>query len=145
MAKYVISIWFFCLFFPNVFSFPGDEKTALDYLTRTKVLYDRSEYDSLPYYYRISGSIFDRSGNFGKAAECKLGMVDYYRMLNLQYDANAMLDSAESYIEDHLGRNSESWADALYTRAKVYTGQNRHGESISILNSCLAGASRRTS
>jgi len=137
MAKYIISILLFFLLIVNAFSLPGEETTALYYLERAKTLYDRSEYDSLPYYYRISGSLFDKFANYSKSAECMLGMVDYYRMLNLQYDANAMLDSAESYIEDHLGLNSESWADALYTRAKVYTGQNRHKESITLLKSCL--------
>lgn len=114
-----------------------ENSTAVKYLERARILYERSDYDSLPYYYRVAGASFMQLGQYDRSADCMLGMVDYYRMMNRQSAAISLLDSAESLIESHYGRDSESWANALYIRAKLYTGQNRHRESIELLNSCL--------
>ncbi len=106
-------------------------------LERARILYERLEYDSLPHYYGSACRTFDRLGDHEGAAECILGMVDCHRMLDRQHAASSMMDSAESYILSKLGRRSVSWADALYTRAKLYTGQNRNREAIELLESCL--------
>ena len=114
-----------------------DEAKARQFLERAGLLYNSSDYDSLPYYYLPAQSIFDRLQQYESSADCMLGMVDYHRMFNRQSAATRVLESAEAYIIMHLGRESESWADALFVRAKLYTGQNKNREAISLLNSSL--------
>ncbi len=116
---------------------PSGDSLALAYLERTGILYDRSEYDSLPYYYETAGGIFERLGMPGYRARCLLGMVDYYRMMKRQSEALSAMDLAGSYIESRIGRETVSWADALLIRAKLYSDLNRNRESISDLKECL--------
>ncbi len=57
-----------------------------------------------------------------------------YKRLNFRIDESvATLDSASKYIEDHLGLDSESWADALYIRAKLMTDISEYEHAIYLL------------
>ena len=134
-------IIFLCLLMPGTIGalpYPvnDDESRAVKFLERARILYERSDYDSLPYYYREAGKYFKTRDMHERVAECMLGMVDYYRLNNLNSNAGRTLAEAESYIESQLGKNSESWADALYVRAKLSMVQNRLEESIKILGEC---------
>jgi len=139
MGKYFLGLcltWFF--FSPvTAFSYENEQDMAVHYLQRAKLLYDRSEYDSLPYYYSFSEEIFERLELYERAADCKLGMVDYYRIMNRQSDANLNLKQAETYILENIGRDTDTWANALYIRGKLLHGQVRTEEAIRVLNSCL--------
>ena len=139
MGKFAIFTGLLLLGIVIVSPLRGAEVSSMaeKYLERARILYERSDYDSLPYYYRVAGASFMQLGQFDRSADCMLGMVDYYRMMNRQSAASSVLDSAEIFIESHIGKDSESWANVLYIRAKLYTVQNRHSESIELLNSCL--------
>jgi CHAT domain-containing protein len=114
-----------------------DLSVAEKYLERCRMLYERLEYDSLPYYYLNAKTIFQQSGKPAQAAECYLGMADYYR-LSLRFDqAEATLDSADIYIGEHLGRYSESWADALNTRAKLLIDGSAYEQAIDLLGQTM--------
>lgn len=111
--------------------------TAEKFLARGRILYEESDYDSLPYYYLNARTIFHKNTRPKQAAECFLGMAEYYR-LNLRIDlSEATLDSACKYIEVHLGLESESWADALYIRAKLKTDRSQYDQAIDLLGQNL--------
>ncbi|HEC44000.1 MAG TPA: CHAT domain-containing protein [Bacteroides sp.] len=140
MYKFICAITGLCLVtilevYPVTLT--DDGAKAMQLLERARLLYEASDYDSLPYYYISAQFIFDGLQQYESVAECMLGMVDYHRMLNQQSEATRMLESAEEYIIQHFGQESESWADALFVRAKLYTGQNRSRESVSLLKSNL--------
>jgi len=115
----------------------SDLAIAEKFLERGQILYEKSAYDSLPYYYLRAKVIFQHHSRPIQAAECFLGMADYFR-LNNQLDRSALtLDSACTYIEEHLGQDSESWADALNTRAKLLIDLSQYEQAIVLLEQSL--------
>jgi len=115
----------------------SDLATAEKFLERGRILYEELNYDSLPYYYLGAKTIFQRLNRQVQAAECFLKMSDYFRATN-RFDKSAeTLDSADKYIEEHLTKHSESWADALHTRAKLLTSNSQHDQAIELLGESL--------
>ncbi len=119
-------------------SAPSDLVTAEKFLERGRILYEDSNYDSLPYYYMRAKAIFQRNIRHVQAVECFLGMSDYYRVNNRFDNSAATLDSADKYIVEHLGKDSESWADALHTRAKLLTVRAQYDPAIELLDHSLS-------
>lgn len=118
---------------------PGttDLATAQKYMERGRILYEYSHYDSLPYYYQAAKVIFRQHNMHVQVARCLLGMSDYYRMTNHLDRSEAMLDSADIYIGEHIGLHSESRADALGTRAKLLTASSQYDQAIDLLGQSL--------
>ena len=116
---------------------PADLAAAEKFLERGRILYEKSDYDSLPYYYLRAKDIFQQNNRPVQAAECFLGMSDYYRLNNRLDMSAATLDSAEIYIRDHIGKDSESWADALNTKAKLLIDRSQDKQAISLLGQSL--------
>ena len=110
---------------------------AEKYLERRQVLYEISDYDSLPYYYRTAEAIFLKYNKHIQVAICLLGMSDYFRMTNRLSRSKEVLDSAEIYIRQHIGVSSESWADALNTKAKLFMRNHQYDQAISQLHESL--------
>ncbi len=111
-----------------------DIEKAKTYLKRGRVLYERSAYDSLPYYFLTAKVIFQHHGMHIQASECFLGMSDYYRISNRFDLSEITLDSADYYIRQHIGLRSLSWADALSTRAKLLSVSSQNKQAIELLN-----------
>jgi CHAT domain-containing protein/tetratricopeptide (TPR) repeat protein len=114
-----------------------DLSMAEKFLERGRILYENSDYDSLPYYYLTAKAIFQQNDRPVQTAACLLGMSDYYRLNNNLDRSAATLDSADKYIGVHLGLDSESWADALNTRAKLLTRRSQYDPAIKLLNQSL--------
>ena len=114
-----------------------DLATAEKFLERGRILYKNSDYDSLPYYYLTAKVIFQQNYRPVQAAECFLGMSDYFRLNNNLDMSAAILDSADIYIRDHIGKHSESWADALNTRAILLTVSSQYELAIDLLGQSL--------
>ena len=114
-----------------------DLASAEKFLERGRILYENSDYDSLPYYYLRAKTIFQQNNRPVEAAECFLGMSDYFRV-NRRFDKSAAtLDSAYQYIRENIGVNSQSWADALHTRAKLMTVSSQYDPAIELLGQSL--------
>ncbi len=109
-------------------------KDAERFLERGHILYDRSAYDSLPYYYLSAKAIFQEQNHPDKVVACFLGMADYYRVINRFDLSGATLDSTDKYISEHIGPHSLSHADAMVNRAKLYFNNSQPTKSIALLN-----------
>ncbi len=106
-------------------------------LERGRILYEESDYDSLPYYFLTARGIFQQHNNPVQTAACFLGMADFYRM-NFRYGESAStLDSADIYIKEYIGTASESWADALITRGKLLAVQSQYAPAIDLIQKSL--------
>ncbi|KPL26101.1 MAG: hypothetical protein AMS23_03220 [Bacteroides sp. SM1_62] len=115
-----------------------DLNRAEKFLERGRILYEKADYDSLPYYYLTAKALFQQNNRPVQAAECFLGMSDYFRISNRLKRSEEMLDSADTYIREHIGLHSESWADALCSRAKLWTVTSRYDQAIVLLDASLA-------
>jgi CHAT domain-containing protein len=115
-----------------------DIKDADRFLERGHILYDRSAYDSLPYYYLTAKAIFQEQNHPDKVVACFLGMADYYRVINRFDLSGATLDSTDEYISEHIGPHSLSHADAMVNRAKLYFNNAQPRKSTDLLNQTLA-------
>ena len=111
---------------------------AEKFLERSQILYENSDYDSLPYYFQTAKVIFQKYNKPIQVTACILGMSDYYRVNNHPEKAAATLDSAENYIRIHIGLDSECWADALNTRAKLLALNDQSDEAIELLDQSLS-------
>ncbi len=138
-GKYLLITFFLwsCLLPASSFSNELEEKMAVEYLERAKHLYVRSLYDSLPYYYHTSNLVFEQLGIYERSAECKLGMVDYFRMMNRFSEASVQLERAELYIVEHIGKNTESWADAQFVRGKLFLNLGMEEKALEVLSGCF--------
>ena len=114
-----------------------DLPTAEKFLKRGRMLYENSDYDSLPYYYLTAKAIFQQNNRPVQAAECFLGMSDYFRINNSLDMSAATLDSADIYIRDHIELVSESRADALNAWAKLLTASYQNDSAIVLLGQSL--------
>lgn len=116
----------------------SDLALAERFLQRGRILYEKYLYDSLPYYYLRAKTIFLKNQRPAQAAECFLGMSDYFRLNNRPDQATATLDSADIFIRDHIGLHSESWADALSARARLLIDGLQNDQAIRLLDESLA-------
>jgi len=116
---------------------PEDQAIAEKFLERGRILYEESDYDSLPYYYLRAKAIFQQNNRPVQAAECFLGMTDYFRLFNRMDKAAATLDSADIYIRDHIGLHSESGADAISARARLLMDGSQNDQAIILLGESL--------
>ncbi|MCK4854771.1 MAG: tetratricopeptide repeat protein, partial [Bacteroidales bacterium] len=110
---------------------------AEKFLARGQELYEMSAYDSLPFYFLTARSIFLENDRPVQVVECLLGMSDYYRMLSRYDSSEASLDSADAYIAEHFGLQSESRADAMVTRAKLFFAVSKNNQAIELLDQSL--------
>ncbi len=133
----IIPAVYLCIGLPPALGI-SDLAMAEKFLERGRILYEKSDYDSLPFYYLKAKTIFQQNNRPVQTAQCLLGMSDYYRVSNQLRRAEEMLDSADGFIREHIGMHSESWADALGTRAKLLTVTSRYDQAITMLDTSLA-------
>jgi len=114
-----------------------DIATAEKFLERGRILYEKSDYDSLPYYYLRAKTIFQQNNRPVQAAECFFGMADYFRLANKLEMSAATLDSADLYIREYIGLDSESRADALHTSGKLMIDISQYDQAIELLGESL--------
>jgi CHAT domain-containing protein len=111
---------------------------AESFLKRGRILYDRGDYDSLPYFYLSAKAVFQEQNHPEKVIACFLGMADYYRVINRFDLSEATLDSTDKYISEHIGPHSLSHAEAMVNRAKLYFNNSQPTQSIALLNKTVA-------
>ncbi len=116
---------------------PGGD-TAAHYMERALGLYDRSIYDSLPWYYTHARTLYEEAGDREGTAACMLGMAEYYR-LTLGFErAGEALDASRQYILEYIGRDSETWSDALYLEAMLEQDRSNFSSALGAGEACLA-------
>ena len=107
------------------------------YMERAIDLYNQSLYDSLPWYYNKAREIYHEAGNHEGTSNCMLGMAEYYRLNNELVKAEAILDTAVSFVTVQIGLESIAWSDVLYFMAKLRLSLNRMQEALEIIDDCL--------
>ena len=107
-----------------------DSITAKFYLQRAGILYEMSDYDSLPFYYREALGYYRQSGDSSNEIQCLIGLAEYYRIISDYEDALFYLEEAEGLLGENIPGYTEALADLIYTEGKILSGLGKYREAL---------------
>lgn len=100
------------------------------YLSRAEILYERSDYDSLFYYYSEALEISVETGDTIKEIQCYLGLAEYCRLQSDYQNSTVNLERAEGLLTKKLKDYSDIMAGICYIRGKILAVQGEFKEAI---------------
>ena len=107
-----------------------DSSIASLYLKRAEILYEKSDYDSLPFYYsealRISIGIQDTFTE----VKCYLGLAEYYRLISENENASVHLEKATGLLNAKMPGYSEALAGEYYIKGKILADNGEYKEAL---------------
>lgn len=100
------------------------------YLKRAEILYEKSDYDSLPHYYSEALRLSSGSNDTSMVIECYLGLAEYHRIISEFKIASAYLEQANCLLNEKSGGYTDAKAGELYIRAKISAGKGEFMEAL---------------
>lgn len=132
-VKYlIIPVFFYHLYFPFLYGVTQvpDSSLVKYYMARAEILYEKSEYDSLPYYYaealRISAGIQDTLMEI----RCYLGFAEYCRITSGYENAGVHLEKANNLLNNNMMEHPDALAESYYIRGKILAGKGEYSEAL---------------
>jgi CHAT domain-containing protein len=104
----------------------SDSSLAGFYVARAEILYEKSDYDSLPYYYSRALKISIGTNDTSMVIQCYLGFAEYYRLISEYGNASAYLDKAKNLLTGKMKGYADALADVYYITAKIFAGQGEY-------------------
>jgi CHAT domain-containing protein len=108
----------------------SDSSLAGFYIARAEILYERSDYDSLFYYYSEALKISIENGDTSKEIQCYLGLAEYFRLQSDYKNSIINLESVEGILTENIKEYFDIMADVCYIRGKILAGQGEFKEAI---------------
>lgn len=108
----------------------SDSSLAGAYIVRAEILYEKSDYDSLPFYYSEALKISTGANDTSTIIQCYLGFAEYYRLMSEYDNASAYLEKAVSLLNEKMQGYKDELAGAYYIRAKINAGQGAYMEAL---------------
>jgi CHAT domain-containing protein/tetratricopeptide (TPR) repeat protein len=133
MFKFLfISAFLFHLFTLSIYGLnrQSDSNLADEYLARAEVLYERSDYDSLPWYYSEALKVYSALNDTNDLIRCYLGFAEYYRIMSDYKNAVDWLEKARLMMTGNIQQYFDLQADMNYINGKVMAGKGEYREAL---------------
>jgi tetratricopeptide (TPR) repeat protein len=107
-----------------------DSSFAGFYISRAEFLYEKSDYDSLPYYYTAALKISTGAQDTLTEVKCYLGLAEYYRLISENEKASVHLEKATGLLNTKMQGYSETLANAYYIKGKIIADNGEYMEAL---------------
>jgi len=135
LKKLIILAWLFHISALLICGLPrlSDPGFADSYLARADILYERSDYDSLPWYYTEALKISSGLNDTTNIIRCYLGFAEYYRLISDFPEALEWLEKARTFIAVMTQPHNELEAYMDYIKGKILAGKGEYNEALKFI------------